>query len=82
VLIVLTSGILNFLELSGPVHGCLGIALPYTSLMKICVHLVALFNPYPANLKNMVKKVIPLQACTGPEGFWEMRLPDFKKIGT
>jgi hypothetical protein len=27
-------------------------------------------------------KAIPLQACTGPEGFRRMRLPDFKAIGT
>jgi hypothetical protein len=28
------------------------------------------------------KKVIPLQAWTGPEGSRRLRLPDFKTIGT
>jgi hypothetical protein len=33
--------------------------------------------------KKVVKvKVIPLQAWTGPEGSWRLRLPDFKTIGT
>jgi hypothetical protein len=27
-------------------------------------------------------KAIPLQACTDPEGFRRLRLPDFKTIGT
>jgi hypothetical protein len=27
-------------------------------------------------------KTIPLQALTSPEGFWRLRLPDFKTIGT
>jgi hypothetical protein len=27
-------------------------------------------------------KAIPLQALTGPEGFWSLWLPDFKTIGT
>jgi hypothetical protein len=27
-------------------------------------------------------KAIPLQAWRGPEGFWRMRLPDFKTNGT
>jgi len=29
-----------------------------------------------------VKKAIPLQAWTGPEGSRRLRLPDFKTIGT
>jgi len=27
-------------------------------------------------------KAIPLQAWTGPEGSWRLKLPDFKTIGT
>jgi hypothetical protein len=27
-------------------------------------------------------KAVPLQAWTGPEGSWSLRLPDFKTIGT
>jgi hypothetical protein len=29
-----------------------------------------------------VKKAVPLQAWTGPEGSRKLRLPDFKTIGT
>jgi hypothetical protein len=28
------------------------------------------------------KKIIPLQASTGPEGYRRLRLPDFKTVGT
>jgi hypothetical protein len=27
-------------------------------------------------------KEIPLQACTGPEGYRKLRLPDLKTVGT
>jgi len=30
----------------------------------------------------VIKKAIPLQAWTGPEGSRRLRLPDFKTIGT
>jgi hypothetical protein len=29
-----------------------------------------------------IRKAIPLQALTGPEGFRRLRLPDFMIIGT
>jgi hypothetical protein len=29
-----------------------------------------------------IKKAIPLQGWTGPEGYRRLRLPDFKTIGT
>jgi hypothetical protein len=32
--------------------------------------------------KSRVKKAIPLQAWTGPEGSRSLRLPDLKTIGT
>ena len=31
---------------------------------------------------TVIKKAIPLQAWTGPEGSRRLRLPDFKTIGT
>jgi len=33
-------------------------------------------------IPNNKRKVIPLQAWTGPEGSRRLRLPDFKTIGT
>jgi len=43
--------------------------------------------PYPTDVFSHASsavqgKVIPLQACTGPESSITLRLPDFKKIGT
>jgi len=29
-----------------------------------------------------VGKAIPVQAWTGPAGYWRLRLPDFKTVGT
>jgi hypothetical protein len=40
-------------------------------------------NNFVITLAMKIKgKVIPLQACTGPEDSRMLRLPDFKTIGT
>jgi hypothetical protein len=31
---------------------------------------------------NLIEKAIPLQAWTGREGSWRLRLPNFKTLGT
>jgi len=37
---------------------------------------------YSGKIFGPTSKAIPLQAWTGPEGSWRLRLPDFKTIGT
>jgi len=39
-------------------------------------------NPQQRNLDKIKGKATPLQAWAGPEGNGNLRLPDFKKIGT
>jgi len=35
-----------------------------------------------STVPSVVKKAIPLQAWTGPEGSRKLRLPDFKTVGS
>jgi len=35
-----------------------------------------------AHIYRHKRKAIPLQAWTGPDGSWRLRLPDFKITGT
>jgi hypothetical protein len=39
-------------------------------------------SPKDINLKKEIGKIIPVQAWTGPEGFGNLRLPEFMTVGT
>jgi len=61
-----------------------GSHLPLNGGSKILPNVVTfLIKLHGIILHNVIKgKAIPLQAWTGPEGSWRLRLPDFKTLGT
>jgi len=63
--IVLKSGSLNFLEPSGPVQACNGIALPYSMSVNLHNSYVALLDKAGALRKRKVVHVHVTKACGG-----------------
>jgi hypothetical protein len=49
---------------------------PFSNVSDEVIHVFSL------SFSMKVKKGIPLQAWTGPEGSSRLRLPDFKTVGT
>jgi len=55
---------------------------PFLVFVSYPVFCLITSNENTSILHVKTGKAIPLQAWTGPEGYWRFKLPDFKTIGT